>query len=183
MPSAPNDEVGTRLRGASVDVDVRKAAVVAVCVCVVALAAIVVGLFIAGIDKNARIANLRLHGVGVEATVTQCRGLLGGSGSNAAGYVCDGSYGIGGRRYAALLPGNVLRVPGTKLPGIAVPGNPPTFSTATSLAGERASSRVYLLPTILLVALALIVGAWLFRLRSSGAVLADRSRPRRGAAG
>ncbi|MGA2035977.1 MAG: hypothetical protein ABSH04_00090, partial [Acidimicrobiales bacterium] len=68
------------LRGASVAVDARRVGRVVVGVCLVALAALVLVLFLAGIQKNAQINRLRKHGVAIDVTVSGCLGLMGGSG-------------------------------------------------------------------------------------------------------
>jgi len=88
----------TTLRGAAVDVDARRVARVLVGACLLALAALSATFFVVGASKNAQITDLREHGVPVEVTVTRCLGLLGGSGSNDAGYACRGSFTIGGHR-------------------------------------------------------------------------------------
>jgi hypothetical protein len=95
-------------------------------------------------------------------TSSGCRGLLGGSGSNAAGYACRGSFTLDGRRYNENIPGNTLRPPGTVIRGVSVPGDPALVTTAQILAAEQASWGVYIAPTVLLivlVGLALLVGA------------------------
>ena len=145
----------TTLRGAGVEVDVGRAGLVAIGVCLLALAATVTVLLAAGIEKNAQITRLRHDGVPVEVTVTGCFGLMGGSGSNLAGYDCKGTFTLGGRRYSDAIPGNALFSSGTRLRGIAVPEDPGLFSTPRVLATERPSSRVFLLPGLLLAALVL----------------------------
>jgi hypothetical protein len=164
-----NPEVGQRistLRGAGVDVDIRRAGRVAVIVCLVALAVSVVVLFTAGVQKNAQINRLRQHGVPVEVTVSGCLGLLGGSGSNAAGYSCRGSFTLDGRRYSDAIPGNTFYRPQQSVRAITDPDNPALLSTAAIVAGERASWTVFALPGTLLVVLALLVAVVLRRRRS-----------------
>ena len=109
----------------------------------------------AGYDKNSQINELRNHGVGVRMTVTSCLGLLGGSGSNQAGYACRGSYTIGGRRYNEAIPGDAMRTPGSVVNAVTVPSDPQLVSTLSAVTSERASWRVYLLPAILFLALAI----------------------------
>jgi hypothetical protein len=105
----------------------------------------------------------------VDIRVTGCLGLLGGSGSNAAGYACRGSFTLDGHRENEAIPGNILRAPGTRLRGVSVPGDPALVTTTGALAGEHASGRVFILPTILAIILALFVGGLVLR----------RRRPRR----
>lgn len=150
------------------DVDARRAGRLVVGVCLVALAVLVVVLFVAGANKNAQINNLRRHGAPVEITVTKCIGLLGGSGSNGAGYACTGTYTVGGRRYDEAIPGNALLVTGAKLRGVTVRGDPTLVSTVVAVTTERASWRVFIVPTILLIILVLLVGTLVLRRRRLG---------------
>jgi hypothetical protein len=163
-PDASDAALST-LRGARVEVDVRRAGRVVLGICLLGLAVLVVVLFVAGADKNAQIDQLRNHGVAVNVTVTGCLGLLGGSGSNAAGYACRGTFTLDGHRYRESVPGNVLRPPGTKVPAVAVPGSPPLLDTRHAVATEHTSWSVFVVPTILLVVLLLVVGALVLRRR------------------
>jgi hypothetical protein len=141
-----------------VNADARRVGIVVVALCLVALAAVTVGLFVAGASKNSQITSLRSHGVPVEVTVTKCLGLLGGSGSNGAGYACRGTFTVDGHRYNEAIPGDTFLPPGAAVHGVIVPGNPPLFSTAGAVATERASWKVFILPTVLLIVLLLLVG-------------------------
>jgi hypothetical protein len=160
-----SDTALSRLRGARVEVDARRAGRVVVALCLVGLAVLVVALFVAGADKNAQITQLRQHGVAVTVTVTGCLGLLGGSGSNAAGYACKGTFTLDGHRYKESIPGNALRPPGTKVRAVAVPGNPPLLDTHHAVDSEHTSSGVFVVPAILLVVLVIVVGALVLRWR------------------
>lgn len=164
-----------RLRGAGVEnVDARRLGWAAAGVAMVVLAVLVVVLFLAGARKNAQIASLRQDGVPVVATVTTCEGQLGGSGTNAAGYTCRGRYQLDGRTYVETLPGTTRLDPGTRIRAVAVPGDPGLVSPAGTVAAERPSATVYVLPSALL-ALLLLAGA--------GAILvARRARGGGGAA-
>jgi hypothetical protein len=130
-----------------------------------ALAVLVVILFIAGTHKNSQITQLHRHGVPVAIRISGCRGLLGGSGSNPAGYACRGSFTLDGSRHNESIPGNTLHPPGTMLRGVAVPGDPALVTTAGALAAEQASGRVFILPAILLVVLVFGTGAFVVTLR------------------
>ncbi len=163
--TVPADRPVSTLRGAGVTADARRVGKVVVAACLVALAGVTVGLFVAGASKNAQITSLRSHGVPVEVTVTKCHGLLGGSGSNGAGYACRGTFEIGGHRYNEAIPGYGQLSPGSSIRGVAVPGNPPLFSTAGAAATERASWRVFILPSVLAVILVLLLGAVVLRIR------------------
>jgi hypothetical protein len=161
--AALSDAALSRLRGARVEVDARRAGRVVVALCLVGLAVLVVALFVAGADKNAQIAQLRKHGVAVTVTVTGCLGLLGGSGSNAAGYACRGTFTLDGHRYNESIPGNALRPPGTKVRAVAVPGDPPLLDTHHTVDSEHTSSGVFVVPAILLVVLVMVVGVLVLR--------------------
>jgi hypothetical protein len=164
-----DDPVGT-LRGAGVAVDVRRAGRVVAGILVVGLAVLVVVLFVAGARKNAQIGELRDHGVPVDMTVSGCIGLLGGSGSNGAGYSCHGTFTLGGHRYDDPIPGNTPHSPGDKVAGISVASDPALFTTPKTLRSQHASSGVYLVPAILTAVLALLV---------AGLVVLGRRRRRR----
>jgi hypothetical protein len=144
---------------------VRRVVPVIVGLVLVALAVLVVILFVSADHKNSQITRLRHDGVPVAIKVTGCQGQLGGSGSNLAGYSCRGSFTLDGRRSTEAIPGDTLHPPGAVLRGVAVPGDPALVTTVGALAGEHASARVYILPTVLLVALALGVGAVVARRR------------------
>jgi hypothetical protein len=156
------------LRGAGVNVDVRRAGRVIGALCLVALAVLAVALFAVGAHKNDQINSLHQHGVPVTITVSGCRGLLGGSGSNAAGYACRGNVSLDGRRYNEPIPGDTLYAPGAKLSGVAVSGDPPLLATAHALKTEHASWTVFVAPAVLVIALAFIVGAVVVKRRRTG---------------
>jgi hypothetical protein len=130
---------------------------------VVALAA---SLFIAGARKNGQITSLHRRGVPVVVTVKSCMGLLGGSGSNAAGYVCRGSFLLRGHRYVDTIPGDGDRLLGTKVQAVTLTSDPGLLATASQLSTERASARVFLLPSVLVLALTL--GLVLLLVRRTG---------------
>jgi hypothetical protein len=149
------DRPVTTLRGAGVDVDPRRAGQLVLGVVLVALAVVAVVLLVAGIQKNAQADALQHHGVAVDVRVTGCSGLLGGSGSNAAGYRCQGSYTFDGRHYQRDIPGNSLFAAGTVIRGVTTPGNPGLLSTPAMVDAQPASWRVYLAPAILFAVLAI----------------------------
>lgn len=155
------------LRGAGVQVDARRVGGVIVGGCVVGLAALTIVLFLAGAQKNAQIDRLRQHGVPVDLTVSGCLGLLGGSGSNAAGYACRGTFTLDGHRYNEAIPGDTFHPPGATLRAVSVPGDPALVSTISAVTSEHASSKVFVLPTILLIVLVTLAGALVLRRRRS----------------
>jgi hypothetical protein len=118
---------------------------------VVVVLAVAVVLLVAGLNKNSQASSLRQHGVPVAVTVSGCQGLLGGSGSNAAGYSCQGGYTFDGRAFKAFIPGSALFRPGSVIRGVIVPGDPGLLSTPGQVAAEHASWRVFIAPAVLLV--------------------------------
>jgi hypothetical protein len=146
-------------------VDARRVGGVIVGLVLVALAVLTVVLFVAAAHKNTQITRLRQDGVPVAIRVSGCLGLLGGSGSNPAGYTCRGSFTLDGRRHNEAIPGDTLHPPGTMLRGVSVPGDPALVTTASALAGEHTSWRVFILPAVLLVLLVVGVGAVVLRRR------------------
>jgi hypothetical protein len=130
---------------------------VAVGLCLVTLAVLVIVFTVAGVHRNSQINELRHDGVPVTVTVTHCLGLMGGSGSNAAGYSCTGSFTIHGTRYTETLPGSGFHDVGSTVTATVVPHDPALVSPNSILRSEHASNTVFLLPLILLVVLALLV--------------------------
>jgi hypothetical protein len=163
--AGPSREPVTILRGARVEVDGRRVGGAVCVLCLVALAVSVAVLFTAGVRKNTQITQLREHGVPVEVTVTVCLGLMGGSGSNLAGYECRGTLTIGGRRYTYAIPGTTFHRPGSALRAVTVPGDPALLSTTGALATEHASWRVFTVPAILFLILLLFAATFVLRRR------------------
>jgi hypothetical protein len=167
---APGSEgrVGA-LRGAGVQFDGRRVAHILGGIVLATLAVLVVAFTVVGIHKNQQIDELRHHGVPVTFTVTGCLGLLGGSGSNAAGYSCHGTYVLDGHRHSERLPGSAFHAPGTRVKAVAVPGDPPLVSPVSIVDTEHSSGSVFVLPAVLLAILVLMVGGlWLRRRRGGG---------------
>lgn len=153
------------LRGAGVDVDVRLVGRIVAGLCLTGLAVASAVLFVVGAHVNAQIDSLRADGRPVTVTVTRCIGLLGGSGSNPAGYACAGTLTLGGHRYHEAIPGSTLYGPGSRIAGVAVPGDPPLLSTPHVLAAQHASASAFVVPTLLLVVLVAAVAAIVVRRR------------------
>jgi len=153
------------LRGASVSVDARRAGQVVVGLVLATLAVLGIAFIFVGVNKNNQINELKDHGVPVTYVVSTCLGLLGGSGSNAAGYSCQGSYTIDGRHFFEDLPGSSRYAPGTQVNAISVPSDPSLLSTPAIVNSDRASASVFILPAALLGACALLVLALVLRRR------------------
>jgi hypothetical protein len=161
----PVDRVGT-LRGAGVGgVDTRRLGRILIGLILAALTVLVVVFTVVGVHRNQQDDRLHHDGVPVTFTVSGCLGLLGGSGSNAAGYSCHGSYTLDGRTYRVQLPGNDFHRPGAQVPALAVPGDPTLVSPVALARTERSSAGVFLVPAILLVILVLIVALLIVRQR------------------
>jgi hypothetical protein len=159
--------VGT-LRVASVSFNPRRLVQGVVAIIMVTLAITAIVLTAAGIHSNDQINRLHTQGQPVAFTVSGCLGLLGGSGSNAAGYSCRGTYHLTGHVYTEPLPGSTFYRPGTKVASIAVPGDPALVSPVGIVDSQQVSNGVFVVPIVLgIILLALI------------AVLLLRSRPRR----
>ncbi len=152
----PDDRIG-RLRGAGVQVDGRRVGQVAIGVVLATLAILAIVFTVVGVHTNQQDDRLHRNGVPATFTVTGCLGLLGGSGSNAAGYSCHGTYSLGGHRYREQLPGNSFYRPGSTVAAIAVPGDPALVSPAAIVATEHSSAGVFVLPAILAGLLLLLV--------------------------
>lgn len=155
--SVPAEPPVSTLRGARAAVDARVAGRVLLAVVLLTLAVLVVVFTVVGAHKNAQIDELRTQGVPVTFTVSSCLGLLGGSGSNGAGYACTGSYQLGGHRYHEALPGNAYHEPGSTVAAVAVPSDPTLVSTAAVVRTDHTSARVYILPAVLLAVLIVLV--------------------------
>ena len=90
--------------------------------------------------------------------MTGCLGLLGGSGSNAAGYSCRGTYTLDGKHFSSVqLPGASFHRPGSTVAAIAVPGDPALVSPASIVATEHSSAGAFVLPVVLAVILLVLV--------------------------
>jgi hypothetical protein len=163
----PADRIAT-LRGAGVGtVDTRRVARVAIGIVLATLLVLVVVFAVAGLHRNEQADRLHQEGVPVTFTITACTGLLGGSGTNVAGYTCRGIYSLDGHRYSEQLPGNDFHRPGSTVRGIAVPGDPALVSPAAMVKTEHSSSGVFVLPAILLLVLVLLVGLLVLRRRAA----------------
>lgn len=148
------------------DIDGRRIRGAVATTCAVLLAALAASLFIAGARKNAQITSLRRSGVPVIVTVTGCMGLLGGSGSNAAGYTCRGRFTLRGRTDVDTIPGDVDRPPGTTVRAITLAADPGLLATERELSAEHATASVFLLPSSLVAVLAVAAAFVLSRRRS-----------------
>ena len=133
----------------------------------VALAVTSAALFAVGAQRTARSTSCHSQGVPVEAKVTGCLGLLGGSGSNAAGYDCQVTYVVAGHRYNEPVPGQSLRHPGSTVRVVVAAGDPALLPRPTAGQREHASWHVFILPVVLLALLAGGIAVVVVRRRSA----------------
>lgn len=147
------------------EIDGRRVRTAITIACAIALAVLATSLFVAGARKNGQITSLQRRGVPVVVTVTSCMGLLGGSGSNAAGYVCRGGFTLSGHHYVDTIPGDGDRLAGSKVHAVTLASDPGLLATTSQLSTERASARVFLLPSVVALVLALAVALALFQVR------------------
>ena len=164
----------TTLRGAGATLDPHRVARVAVGLVLATLLVLTVAFALIGQHKNQQIDELRQQGVPVTVTVTTCQELLGGSGSNGAGFACTGTYTLGGHRYSEPVPGTTGHAPGATVAGVAVPSDPTLLSTAQIVRSEHTSWNVYVLPAVFFALFLLVIAA---------VVLQRRRRRRSGQAG
>jgi hypothetical protein len=159
--TSPHQDPGSRvgqLRGAGVSVDGRRVGQVAIGIVLVTLAVLAIVFTIVGSHTNQQDDRLHHDGVPVTFTVSGCLGLLGGSGSNAAGYSCRGTYTLDGKRYSGVqLPGDSFHRPGSTVAAIAVPGDPALVSPASIVATEHSSAGAFVLPVVLAAILVVLV--------------------------
>jgi uncharacterized protein (TIGR03382 family) len=155
------------LRGAEARPIGRKFWLVAGTILCAALAVIVVVSFVSAINGSARINRLRTHGVPVTVTVTNCDGNIGGSGSNAAGYTCRGTYRIHGVRYQEIIGSKAtFSAPGSTVRAVADPDRPSTIELSSAVASSSPSPWAYGVPSILALLLAALAVV-LFRRRTT----------------
>jgi hypothetical protein len=171
-PPASSSEPLTTLRGGSVSVDARRVRQVIVGLCMIALAALVIIFTIVGVNKNSQINRLHHDGVPINVTISGCSGLLGGSGSNVAGYACNATYSVHGHRYSEPLPGTSFYKPGATVHAVVVPSDPALVSPVSVESNQHASASVFIVPGVLLVVLVLLAALvlWLRRRSASAKV-------------
>jgi hypothetical protein len=164
-PAAPGPAHGSErvapLRGAGVEINGRQVARVVLGIVLATLAVLTVVFTVTGVHDNHQVDELQHQGVPVAVTITSCQGLLGGSGSNSAGFSCRGTYVLDGHRYDELLPGTAFHAPGTVVRALAVPADPTLVSPVSVVDAEHASASVFVLPALLFVALVAILAALL----------------------
>jgi len=167
----PAERVG-RLRGAGVEVDARVLGTVVAAALVVALLASGVVLLVAAAHRNSQISDLRDHGIPVQVRVTDCIGVLGGSGSNAAAYTCTGTYERAGHRHTVTLPDSASHDRGSLVKVITVPDDPGLVAEPGTVLAEHASWTRFVVPVVLLGVALVVAAGWALarRRRQAGGV-------------
>jgi hypothetical protein len=162
----PDDGGGGYIRGGGGIVDTRRLFRVVVgsaMVALVALAAVVVALTIKAVHDNSRIDALRHHGVPVDVTVTNCLGILSGTGVTVTSFQCSGSFNLNGRSYNAVIAGsNLNHSPGDVVKAVADPRHPTSIATPTSLQNAHSSWRAFIAPAVTLVVLITLIAVILW---------------------
>jgi hypothetical protein len=137
-------------------------------VCLVLFAVAIVVSFLSATNDNARINRMRNHGIAVNVTVDICIGNIGGSGSNAAGYTCHGTYRVGGHTFTEVIGSKTsLSVGGVVVQGIVDPSHHSTLELASAIRTSVASPTRYVAPGLLGVALIVLLLALLRLARRS----------------
>jgi hypothetical protein len=160
------------LRGAGVEVDPVRAGRAVLALVLVALVVVGIVLLVAGYRKNSQVDDLRAHGVPVTVTVVGCLGLMGGSGSNTAGYECTGSYTPSDqskKTFVEGIPGSTFYRSGTKVTGVVPSDDPGLLSTPSAVASSHTTYTLYLVGAVVLGVAAAIVVWLLLRRRRTGA--------------
>ena len=131
--------------------DVRKLAQLFALIGLLILYALSAWLYVAGARSNNQWNELHDNGVHVTARVVACLGLLGGSGSNAAGYSCTAAFYLDGQRHVDHLPGTTEFTFHQLVPVVVARTDPGLIALARTLPDQKASAGVFVLPTVLLV--------------------------------
>jgi len=105
---------------------------------------------ITSMNNASRIERLRTHGISVEARITNCSGLIGGSGSNSAGYTCTASYRIGTETFHSVVGGlSTFQPTGTSTSVVADPNNHGAIELASVAKSDQFSITSVILPAVL----------------------------------
>ena len=106
--------------------------------------------FLSILNDNARFNRMMAHGIPVSVTVTNCRGNIGGSGSNSAGYTCRGVYAVNGINYDEPIGSKITFTrPGTEVSAVVDPSHHGTVVLSSAIRTSAASQWRYL-PLVLL---------------------------------
>jgi hypothetical protein len=116
--------------------------------------------FASTLNDHARLDRMKAHGVPVAVTVSNCVGNMGGSGSSVAGYVCRGTYDLGGVTYHEIISSmTTFASPGSHVAAIADPSQHGYVALASAVNSSTSSAFVVLifLAVVLLILVALLI--------------------------
>jgi hypothetical protein len=153
MSSTASPAESPYLRGApGHPVSGRRAVTVAVAACLITLIGVGVALALETHGHNADLRELKRHGVPVQVTVTNCVGVLSGTGITAAGFTCHGRFSLGQQPHDAVIRGTTALYPrGTTLGGVTSAQHPTIVYTAGAVAKADTSWRRYDASAVLLL--------------------------------
>ncbi len=130
----------------------------------VALAAALIATSLVSAGRDvARIDRLKSHGIMVTVTVSDCRGNLGGSGSNVVDYTCHGTYRVHATAYHEVIGSlTSLRPAGATVRGVVDPSQHGYVVLASALGHSASPVRTLLIPGLLGVGF-IVVLVWSLR--------------------
>ncbi len=160
-PSTLRDGVAP-LRGAAPNPTRARIWIVAAFACLLLLAVAVAASFVSASRDNARVERLKAQGIAVNVTVSDCRGNLGGSGSNSVDYTCHGDYRLGATTYHEVIGAmTTFSSAGSVVRGVVDPSQHGYVTLASALEHTTPSSSAYVVPGLLAIALlALTFALW-----------------------
>jgi hypothetical protein len=160
VPTTTDPEGMAYIRGGGgVAVDTHRVIRVVAVLLLVVLAVLVVIVALEAGNQNSRMHRLRQHGVPVTVTVTSCEGVLGGTGTAASSFICQGSFTLDGQTHTEVIDGNQQNLPlGSTIRGVTIPTDPALLSTASAVAGAHADWKAFITAGILFVVLVVGLG-------------------------
>jgi cobalamin biosynthesis Mg chelatase CobN len=121
--------------------------------------------FASTLNDHARLDRMKSNGVPVSVTISNCVGNMGGSGSNVAGYVCRGTYTLGGAKYNEIISSmTTFASPGSHVRAIADPSQHGYVALASAIKNATSSAAAFVVLIILAVVFVVLV-ALLLRMR------------------
>jgi hypothetical protein len=156
----------TKLRGAEVEVDVRRTTQIVVVASLVALAALVIALFAVDANKSSQIAALKDHGLPVDAVVARCVPQMSGSGSSVGGYDCTVAFKMQGTSRREVLLGTNRDLSGDTVQALVNPDDPRDVYPKSVVRATHRTWTAFMLPIILLVVLVGLSGLAITKVRS-----------------
>ncbi|MCU1364018.1 MAG: hypothetical protein JWM55_1846 [Acidimicrobiaceae bacterium] len=175
LDTPPTHERVASLRGAQAASLGRRFWLRAATVGLVAFAVALALSFASTLNDHARLDRMKAHGVPVVVTVSNCVGNMGGSGSSVAGYVCRGTYDLGGVTYHEIISSmTTFASRGSHVAAIADPSQRGYVALASAV--KSATSAAAFVVLIILTVALLILVALMIRIRRR--VRSDDAPPR-----